>query len=81
MLTHPTLSLAHQCQLLGMSRSSFYYQSQVDSDEELRMHPSAGRAVSQNTLLRQPQDVAVFEGARLPGQPQASAALDAETGD
>jgi putative transposase len=37
MANHPTLSLVRQCQLLGIGRSSFYYESQVSSDEELRI--------------------------------------------
>jgi putative transposase len=37
MADHPTLSLTRQCQLLGIGRSSFYYQPQASSDEELKM--------------------------------------------
>jgi putative transposase len=35
--THPDLSIVRQCELLGMARSSFYYQALPPSDEELAM--------------------------------------------
>jgi len=34
---HPELSVVRQCQLLGIARSSFYYQPQAPSDEELSL--------------------------------------------
>jgi putative transposase len=34
---HPELSLVRQCQLLGIARSSFYYQPQSVSEEELTL--------------------------------------------
>lgn len=34
---HPQLSLARQCQLLGLSRGSFYYQPRGESDENLQL--------------------------------------------
>jgi putative transposase len=34
---YPELSIQNQCQLLGISRSSYYYQPQDISDEELRL--------------------------------------------
>ena len=34
---YPELSIQSQCQLLGISRSSYYYQPQDISDEELRL--------------------------------------------
>jgi putative transposase len=34
-ITHPELSIARQCQLLSVARSSFYYQAQPVSEEEL----------------------------------------------
>jgi putative transposase len=34
---HPGLSVVHRCQLLGIARSSFYYQPQAPSDEELTL--------------------------------------------
>lgn len=37
MRTHPTLSIARQCELLQLARSSFYAQAQAVSDEELQM--------------------------------------------
>ena len=37
MTDHPDLSVVRQCQLLGIARSSFYYQPQTPSDEELTL--------------------------------------------
>jgi putative transposase len=34
---HPELSVVRQCQLLGIARSSFYYQPQAPSDAELTL--------------------------------------------
>jgi putative transposase len=36
-IAHPQLSIARQCQLLSIARSSFYYQAQAVCDEELRV--------------------------------------------
>jgi putative transposase len=36
-IAHPQLSIARQCQLLSIARSSFYYQAQPVCDEELRV--------------------------------------------
>jgi putative transposase len=36
-IAHPQLSIARQCQLLSIARSSFYYQAQPVCDEELRI--------------------------------------------
>ena len=35
MTDHPSLSIVRQCELLDLSRSSFYYQAQAPSEEEL----------------------------------------------
>jgi putative transposase len=32
---HPTLSLARQCELVGLARSSYYYQPMAESEENL----------------------------------------------
>jgi putative transposase len=34
---HPTLSIQRQCELLGLSRSSYYYQPVPESEENLRL--------------------------------------------
>jgi len=34
---HPTLSIERQCELLGLSRSSYYYQPVPESEENLRL--------------------------------------------
>jgi putative transposase len=34
---HPTLSLARQCELLGLARSTFYYQGVPETAEDLRL--------------------------------------------
>jgi len=35
--THPELSMSRQCELLGVARSSLYYQAVGESDEDLRI--------------------------------------------
>ncbi|WP_156815435.1 IS3 family transposase, partial [Pseudanabaena sp. PCC 6802] len=37
MSDHCELSMVRQCQLLGIARSSFYYQPQAPTEEELRL--------------------------------------------
>ena len=34
---HPELSIAHQCELLGLARSSYYYEPVPESEENLRL--------------------------------------------
>jgi putative transposase len=34
---HPTISLARQCELVGLARSSYYYQPVPESEENLRL--------------------------------------------
>jgi putative transposase len=34
---HPTLSIQRQCELLGLSRSGYYYQPVPESEENLRL--------------------------------------------
>jgi putative transposase len=34
---HPDLSVCRQCELLGLSRSTFYYEAAVESEENLRL--------------------------------------------
>ena len=34
---HPSLSVRRQCELLGLSRSSFYYEAAPESQENLRL--------------------------------------------
>src|ERR1019366_8118159 len=35
--THPSLSVRRQCELLGLSRSSLYYEATPESQENLRL--------------------------------------------
>ena len=35
--THPSLSVRRQCELLGLGRSSFYYEAVPESQENLRL--------------------------------------------
>ena len=35
--THPGLSVRRQCELLGLSRSSYYYEAAPESPENLRL--------------------------------------------
>ncbi|MGP1387574.1 MAG: IS3 family transposase [Thainema sp.] len=37
MTDHPQLTISRQCELLKVARSSFYYQAQGSSDEELSL--------------------------------------------
>jgi len=34
---HPTLSVTRQCQLIGLSRSAYYYEPARESEENLSM--------------------------------------------
>ena len=49
---HPSLSMARQCVLLGVSRSGLYYRSKGPSEEDLAFDASHGPAVPEYTLLR-----------------------------
>ena len=34
---HPTLSISRQCELVGLSRSAYYYEPVPESEENLRL--------------------------------------------
>jgi putative transposase len=87
-LSHPEIPIYRQCELLGLSRSSFYYKPRGVSeynhllmgmiDEEYTAHPFYGIM-----SFRRPTgetDDGVSSGARLSGQPQASWAFNAPHG-
>ena len=77
---HPDLSVRRQCELLGLSRSSLYYEPAGESAEDLRLMRLHRRAVHRPPLLRQPADDGLAERTRGGGQPQAGAAADAGDG-
>jgi putative transposase len=53
---HPTISLARQCELVGLARSSYYYQPVPESEENLLLMRRHGRAIHTNTVLWDQED-------------------------
>jgi len=60
---HPQLSVRRQCQLLGLSRSTLYYEAAAETPENLRLIGAARPGV---------------HGAPVPGEPAADHPLTAE---
>ena len=85
---HPSLSIVRQCWLLGISRSSLYYQPVSVSPQDLNLmrlldqqYPSARlRAGSGHPFLRLPADDGVVAAAGVRSGSQAGAATDARHG-
>ena len=50
------LSIARQCELLGLPRSTWYYAPAGETAENLALDAADRRAVSADAVLRQPQD-------------------------
>lgn len=48
---HDKLSHARQCHILGLARSTYYYQPQPASDVELVLAAKDGRAIPKNTTI------------------------------
>ena len=73
---HLSLSIARQCGLLGVARSSLYYRPREASGENLALMPAMDRQYLGYTLLR----VEAHEGLAGPGgqvcEPEAGAASD-----
>ena len=72
---HPRLSIARQCQLLGLPRSTRYYAPAGETAENLALMRRIDEQYLRDALLRQPQD-----GVRAGRQSQTRAAADAGDG-
>jgi len=57
---HPSLSIAAQCRLLSISRSSFYYAPQPESAETLELMRIIDAAFLDMRRSRQPADGAAL---------------------
>ena len=68
------LSVVRQCQLLGVSRSSFYYRAQGTSPQDLTPDAGAGPPVPGDALLRFQADESLSGEAGQAGQQKAGAA-------
>ncbi len=53
---HLTISLTRQCELVGLARSSYYYQPLPESEENSAADASAGRAIYANAVLWDQED-------------------------
>ena len=53
---HPALSVRRQCELLGLSRSSLYYEPAGESAENLRLMRLIDEQYTRPPVLRQPAD-------------------------
>ncbi len=71
---HPRLTVQQQCELLGVPRSTYYYQPQPESAENLRLHAPARPVVHETSIFRQPED-----GRRVGDQSQTRATADAHS--
>lgn len=76
---HPELSIARQCTLLGLSRSSYYYQPAAVSAEELAVRAALDRAYPVSVLRESEAGVGVATGGFC-GRSQAGANADAGIG-
>ena len=77
---HPQLSVRRQCELLGLNRSTLYYQPAGESAENLHLMRLHRRAVSAHTVLRLAAHDGLPAATRLCSQRQTCPATDAEDG-
>jgi hypothetical protein len=77
---HREISLARQCELLGLARSSWYYQPAGEDPYNLHRHETNGSAVYRNAILRDSPHDSVAEIAGRTGEPQACGKTDAKNG-
>jgi putative transposase len=54
-LGHPRLSLSRQCGLIGLNRSSYYYEPAEESEENLLYMRLIDEQYMRTPLLRQPK--------------------------
>lgn len=62
---HPAISVARQCELVGLARSSYYYHPVPESEENLLLMRRLGRAIYAHAVLRDPKDDSLAAHARL----------------
>ena len=78
---HPDLSLACQCALLGISRSSLYYQPTQAKVKDLELMTLMDRQYLKTPFYGSRRMSVLAKERRIPGQPQEGEALDASDGD
>jgi len=75
------VSLQRQCVLLGLSRSSWYFQPYAREDNEnLALIRALDEEFTKHPFFGQPSDVPHAAAQRLDPQPQAGAEVDAQDG-
>ena len=78
---HPKLAIAQQCALLGLPRSTFYYQPIQESVENLELDaPNRRNLHAVSVLRRAKNDRASTARNERSNQPQARRATDARDG-
>ena len=78
---HPTISLRRQCVLLGLNRSSWYYQRSGDQEESLQLMRLIDNQYTRTPFYREPASAGLALGPGACSQPQAHAPADAHDGD
>ena len=82
----PDLSVRRQCELLGLSRSTWFYEAAAETEANLclmRLPVFDGTdegAVSGDAVLRQPPDDGVAASRRSRGESEAGPTVDAVDG-
>jgi hypothetical protein len=61
------ISVARQCQLLGLNRTGLYYRARTGSVEDGELMRLNGRAIYQHTILRLSSNDGLFAEFGLPG--------------
>ena len=79
-MEHGELSVGRQCELLGIARSTYYYQPAVESDGELESHANDRRGIPPASVFGQSQNVGVAEIGGSRGESQTRSASDAFDG-
>jgi len=77
---HPHLSVARQCELLGLARSSWYYVPQEVPGYELELMRLIDEQYTAHALLRNPPDDGVAASRGTSYQSQARAESDEADG-
>ncbi len=73
------ISVARQCQLLGLNRTGLYYRGKPESVEDGELMRLNGRAIYQHTVLRLSANDGLFAEFGILGQSQTREAIDAKT--
>ena len=78
---HPTLSIRRQCDLIGLNRSTFYWQPAGESPLNLTLIQLIDQEYTRAPFYGYPQDDRPAQpGVWLCGQPQASRSPDSKNG-